>query len=52
MKTTLATSKLLFLVSVVLFVISAIVANGTKIIVGADVWAYAGLAVFAAGHFV
>jgi hypothetical protein len=52
MKTTLATSKLLILVSVILFVIAAIVANGTKIVVGADVWAYAGLAVFAAGHLV
>ena len=52
MRTTLATSKLLILISVVLFVIAAIVANGTKIIVGADVWAYAGLAVFAAGHLV
>ena len=52
MRTTLATSKLLSLVSVILFVIAAIVANGTKIVVGADVWAYAGLAVFAAGHLV
>jgi hypothetical protein len=52
MRTTLATSKLLILISVVLFVIAAIVANGTKIIVGADVWAYAGLAVFAAGHLI
>ena len=52
MRTTLATSKLLMLVSVILFVIAAIVANGTKIVVGADVWAYAGLAVFAAGHLV
>lgn len=50
--TTMATSKLLFLVAVILFVIAAIVANGTKVVVGADVWAYAGLAVFAAGHLV
>jgi hypothetical protein len=44
------TSKLLFLVAAILFVAAAVVANGTKIVVGADVWLYAGLAVFAAGH--
>ena len=48
----MATSKVLLLVSVILFVIAAVVANGTKIVVWADVWAYAGLAFFAAGHFV
>ena len=48
----MAASKVLYLVSVILFVIAAVVANGTKIAVGADVWAYAGLAFTAAGQLV
>ena len=48
----MGTNKILMLVAVILFVIAAVVANGTKIVVGADVWAYAGLAFFAAGHLV
>jgi hypothetical protein len=48
----MGTNKILMLVAVILFVIAAVVANGTKIVVAADVWAYAGLAFFAAGHLV
>jgi hypothetical protein len=46
----MATSKLLYLISVVLFVIAAVVANGTKIVVDADVWGFAGLAFMAGGQ--
>lgn len=48
----MATGRLFIAVSIVLFVVAAVVAAGTKVLTGADVWAYAGLAFFAAGHLV
>jgi hypothetical protein len=49
---TVVTNMLLFLAAALLFAIAAIVAHGTKFVLSADVWAYAGLAVFAPTHLV
>jgi hypothetical protein len=46
-------SRILLLIAVICFVIAAIVAAGTaKVLTGADVWGYVGLAFFAASGLV